>query len=88
MIKQYVKKPVVVEAVQYTGDNGDEVIAFFKDAINPTIVNNHFKVITIQTNKGLMVAEVGDFIIKDSDGKHYYPCKPDIFEKTYEEIIQ
>lgn len=47
--------------------------------------NNKPHVHTI--HKGQIVnLEVGDWIIPESDGVHYYPCKPDIFEKTYEKV--
>ena len=41
--------------------------------------------IKIKTLKGEMLASIGDFIIKGVDGE-FYPCKPDIFQKTYEEV--
>jgi hypothetical protein len=34
----------------------------------------------------MVLLEVGDYIIPEPDGEHYYPCKPDIFEKTYERV--
>lgn len=41
----------------------------------------------VHTNKDQMVnLEVGDWIIPEPDGKHYYPCKPDIFEATYDKV--
>jgi hypothetical protein len=85
MIKQYVKKPVIVNAVQYTGDNDDEVTTFFDSKNKTAMVNNHFKSVTMETNKGIMMAEIGDFIIKDFDGE-LYTCKNGVFENTYEEI--
>ena len=42
-------------------------------------------VLKIETLEGVMNASVGDYIIKGVNGE-YYPCKPDIFEKTYEEV--
>lgn len=39
----------------------------------------------IKTLEGVMTADIGDYIIKGVNGE-FYPCKPDIFEKTYEEV--
>ena len=77
--KRYRKKPVVIEAIQWTGDNWfqiDEFVGFDCDT-HPRISQ-----ITIPTKEGDMVASVGDWIIKGIKGE-FYPCKPDIFEKTY-----
>lgn len=43
--------------------------------------------IKIETLKGTMKASVGDYIIKGVNGE-FYPCKPDIFAKTYEEVTE
>lgn len=77
------KKPVVIEAEQFTLKNKDRAFHFITcncaaswDAIgNPTI--------QIQTIEGVMTAQLGDWIIKGIKGE-FYPCKPDIFEATYE----
>jgi hypothetical protein len=72
------KKPVVIEAVQWAGDNLSEIQAFYKpDSI---LVGNQ---IHIHTLEGTMRADVGDWIIRGVSGE-FYPCKPDIFVKTYE----
>ena len=47
--------------------------------------SSYHKGITISTLEGNMIASAGDFIIKGVDGE-FYPCKPDIFQKTYEEV--
>lgn len=82
---KYRKKPVVVEAVRWTGDNIDEIIDFctvaYLDADNP---RNEVE-LHIRTLEGGMVANDGDYIIKGVQGE-FYPCKPDIFEKTYEPV--
>lgn len=82
MIKKYVKKPIEVEAVQWTGDNTDEIDEFTNRQIYENIYKN---CILIETLEGDMEALPGDYIIKDANGE-FYPCKPDVFEKTYEEI--
>jgi len=77
------KKPVVIEAVQFTADNSSFcAIGTFCPMAK---FNNNSKgpYATIPTLEGTMVAAVGDWIIKGVKGE-FYPCKPDIFEITYE----
>lgn len=83
MIQKFRKKPVVIETIQWTGTekSSHEVIKFCEQAFW-SIPSN---VITIDTLEGTMQANIGDWIIKDVAGE-FYPCKPDIFEKTYEKI--
>jgi hypothetical protein len=79
---KYRKKPVVIEAMQWTGKNFDSLTLFcnkIKSAYIPT------GELTIETLEGNMTASVGDYIIKGVKGE-FYPCKPDIFEATYEEV--
>lgn len=84
---KYRKKPVVIEAVEYTGYNIVEVQQFvgkkldgdFYDAPN----HNATMSITIPTLEGDMKAIPGDYIIKGVKGE-FYPCKPDIFKQTYD----
>lgn len=79
----YRKKPVVVEAVQLIGGNDEGAFEDFA-ARHPEF---KFEVdddnITIDTLEGQMRADVGDWIICGVKGE-FYPCKPDIFEATYE----
>ncbi|CDL73666.1 hypothetical protein [Streptococcus pneumoniae] len=76
---KYRKKPVVVEAVQWNGNNHKEVIDFAENKIWFDALGN----IWIATLEGDMVAKKGDYIIKGVQGE-CYPCKPDIFAETYE----
>ena len=76
---QYRKKPVVVEAIQLSADNVEEVIAFCGDKIKSHPLTG----VVIETLEGNMIASEGDYIIKGVKGE-FYPCKPDIFEATYE----
>lgn len=78
---KYRKKPVVIEATRYTGENCKDIVTFAKGAKDWVRADKE-KVI-IQTLEGDMVANIGDYIIKGVNGE-FYPCKPDIFEKTYE----
>lgn len=87
MIKTFVKKPVEIHAVQWTGDNFDE-IADFVGAENLVCIGRCRDLdLNIYTLEGNHHAEVGDWIIRGIKGE-FYPCKPDIFEQTYEEVSQ
>lgn len=75
---KYRKKPVVIEAVQWVGDNLSEIQSFYKAP--GILVGDTIKIVTLE---GVMTANKGDWIIKGVRGE-YYPCKPDIFAATYE----
>lgn len=86
MPKRYRKRPVVIEAVQWTGDNLDELFKLEDFKLNYTYMNGNFdKVLGVYSLEGIMWASVGDYIIKGIKGE-FYPCKPDIFKETYEEV--
>jgi len=76
-VAKYRKRPVVIEALEYTGENGAEVGLFVGEADRNA--DNQF---LIHTLEGTMAADPGDFIIRGVNGE-FYPCKPDIFAKTY-----
>ena len=87
MIKQYRKKPVVIEAIEYTKSNRKQAWQFCKpdmsqDTIDSLLMNPMMPLF-IETLEGTMEAKYGDYIIKGVNGE-FYPCKPDIFAKTYE----
>lgn len=75
------KKPVVVEAVQWNGNNFDEVVELGGRIIRP----EGYTWLDIGTLEGTMRADLGDWIIKGVKGE-VYPCKPDIFAATYERV--
>ena len=81
MIKKYRKKPVTIEAIQWNGGNLSEI----RDFMRRTVVANGL-VLIIPTLEGNMHASLNDYIIKGINGE-FYPCKPDIFAKTYEEVM-
>lgn len=88
MAQQYRKKPVVVEAVRWTGTNTEEVGAFFgPDACSEwgDVEPREGEPILIETLEGNMTAQPGDWIIRGVAGE-LYPCKPDIFDATYEPV--
>ena len=82
---KYRKKPIIVEAVQRNGDNLEECLNFMSDNGFYDYGHNCNKEIVIKTLEGNIVASVNDYIIKGVSGE-FYPCKPNIFEKTYEEV--
>ena len=80
MVHKYVKKPVVISALRWTGDNILEMCNFTGRTGGELLKNDE---LYIDTLEGTMHASVGDYIVCGVDGE-FYPCKPDIFEKTYE----
>ena len=86
---KYIKKPVVIEAVQFLDDSETLlVIQEFMGNADLTINYRDFNdpKLKIETLEGIIDASLGDFIIKGIKGE-FYPCKPDIFELTYKQII-
>lgn len=84
MIKKFIKKPVEIQAVQWTGTNNDEIHDFI--GYFPKIICGSFgPYMIIKTLEGDHYAFINDWIIRGIKGE-FYPCKPDIFEKTYEEV--
>ena len=79
MIKRYRKKPIIIEAIQYDGMNQKEIYAFTKGYAFIKSTGQ----IAIHTLEGEMLVSILDYIIKGVNGE-FYPCKPDIFEKSYE----
>ena len=92
---KYRKKPVIIEAVQFNGFNKENGQVDLSE--RPEWLINEFgkkiiffdkrNTLTIKTLEGNMIANIGDWIIKGVKGE-YYPCKPDIFEQTYELVEQ
>jgi len=76
------KKPVIIEAMQFTGRNDKECLEFCPIARDPIDRKPN---LIIPTLEGEHLCSVGDFIIKGVKGE-FYPCKPDIFEATYEPV--
>jgi Protein of unknown function (DUF551) len=96
---KYRKKPVIIEAIQFNGNNHEEIISFTKgNAVHQKAVGSDeggnglpqlYEKLTITTiHQGQKVDLVaGDFVIPEADGVHFYPCKPDVFEKTYDSTV-
>lgn len=78
---KYKKKPVVIEAVQYKKGMKHKALKpayHYMEGKTPIGVG-------IKTLEGFMIVNEGDWIIKGVKGE-FYPCKPDIFEATYEKV--
>jgi hypothetical protein len=84
---KYRKKPVVIEAVQFTDGGIYPQIVKFCDGVKIEMqINDALECrLIIPTLEGDHVANQGDYIIKGVKGE-FYPCKPDIFEMTYEKV--
>ncbi len=79
---KYRKKPIVIEAFQWMMD---EVPNWWRDKSDEFTINVRSGSVFIPTLEGTHETKPGDFIIKGVRGE-LYPCKPDIFEMTYEEV--
>ena len=76
------KKPVVIEAMYFAEVRDGSIISAWCGGTNEASPH----AIDIPTLEGTMRANLGDWVIKGIKGE-FYPCKPDIFEATYEEVI-
>ena len=91
---KYRKKPVVIEAMQFDGTHAcaDKIISWVNEATGYLLSSGqtppilfYYGAMTIRTLEGEMSGDKGDWIIKGVKGE-FYPCKPDIFEMTYEPV--
>lgn len=85
---KYIKKPVVIEAMQFKSDMSVKDLNDLIDFIgmkNVVDIGRDNLYLIIRTLEGNMTASSGDYIIKGIRGE-YYPCKPDIFEETYDKV--
>jgi hypothetical protein len=84
---KYRKKPVIISAILWTGENFEELSKLGKETKREVIYEESDMSLKIKTLEGIMKADVGDYIIKGVKGE-LYPCKPDIFEATYERVAK
>ena len=98
MVKNYRKKPVVIQAIQLSWDNWSDICDFVLKGVFikgvfldektleelPEGQNSKTMGLKLKTLEGEMLAKQGDYIIKGVAGE-FYPCRADIFEKTYTE---
>ena len=81
----YVKKPVEIDAIQWDGENIEAISAFISD--NDVFhIDVQSEIICIKTLEGDIFARKGDWVIRGIKGE-FYPCKPDIFEATYDLVV-
>lgn len=80
---KYRKKPVVINAIEWTGSNKKEIDSFVPS-------DRHYyqddKDLIITTLEGPHFANIGDMIIQGVRGDDFYPCKSDIFKKSYDKV--
>ena len=81
MIKRYRKKSTIIEAVQWTGDNYDEI----QDFVDGECCLAIGSFLYVETLDGFEEVRKGDYIIKDIENE-FYLCKEGIFNRTYEEV--
>jgi hypothetical protein len=81
-VAQYKKKPVIIDAVQYRSNSDTDEVTKFTEG---KFIRNPNGLPYVKTLEGNMTVNNGDYIIKGVKGE-FYPCKPDIFEMTYEKV--
>ena len=81
-MQKFVKKPVVIEAIQYDGENIEAIENFVGKKLSTVMSSDVDVKLIIPTLEGYMKALKGDYIIKGIKGE-LYPCKPDVFKSTY-----
>lgn len=87
-MNQYRKKPVVIEAIQWMGNNLSECKSFLGDSFDSHVADrglNGRSELIVKTLEGQHIASKGDYLIRGVKGEHY-PCKPDIFLATYDKV--
>lgn len=89
------KKPVEIEAIQYNNINKEEIEEFVGHELRSLVDSYHYdlglpipptRYLFINTLEGEMQVNPGDYVIKGVKGV-FYPCKPDIFEATYDKVV-
>ena len=81
-MQKFVKKPVVIEAIQYNGINITEIESFVGAKLPTVWLSVEDTQLIIPTLEGDMKVSKGDYVIKGIKGE-FYPCKPDVFKSTY-----
>ncbi|MBN7552976.1 hypothetical protein [Mycobacteroides abscessus] len=82
-VGRFRKRPVEVEAIEYLGNNNHELASWCGGRL--IALGQGFWKIEIPTLEGPVTASPGDWIIRGVAGE-FYPCKPDVFAKTYEAV--
>lgn len=90
-MRKYRKKPIEIEAIQFTNENKD-IVYSWATSLQQNVQHgweNGKPCLLIPTLEGEMICSLGDYLIKEpfpTDWRKLYPCKPSIFENTYELI--
>lgn len=97
MIQKARKNPIIIDFIKYDGSNSDEILEFVKECgkfesnVGSSSDGNgglqSYSKLKIMTKEGEMLVSEGDMVIKEpfsTDYRKFYPCKPDIFAKTYQ----
>ena len=79
---RYRKRPIVIEAIK-NNHNPEELAAFLQGSADRCLYRPELEIVVINTLEGVIEAYTGDWIIRGIAGE-IYPCRPDIFERTYE----
>ena len=86
MIMKFRKKPVEIDAMNWDGSNIDGILLFCEGFAHYQLMVSGVSKMVISTKEGDMIATIGDWIIKGVKGE-FYPCKPDIFDMTYDAVV-
>jgi hypothetical protein len=92
-IQKFRKKPVVIEAMKFTDENKDMVYSWARE-IQQNVTHSWEDgkpCLLVPTLEGEMTCSLGDYLIKEpfpTDWRKLYPCKPTIFENTYEKVSE
>ena len=81
-VRRYRKRPVVIEAMIFDGGNGWAIVQWTNGAASLDS-SGAPRILTLE---GEMAVGAGDFVIKGVQGE-FYPCKPEIFAATYEQVL-
>ena len=79
----YMKRPIVIDAIQYTGENAEEISVWSNRAVNGGLAHKAYLI--VDTKEGTMRCPIGGYVICGVAGE-FYPCDEDIFAITYKRV--
>lgn len=85
---RYRKRPVEVDAIQWTGQNLGDVQAFGSGAVGIGTLDGGALPLWVIKSAATCRVERGDWIIRETDGSGFYPCAGDVFAATYEPVLE
>lgn len=89
-MKKFKSKAIEIEAIQWNGENTQEIIGLDPAYFNHRAKTQHHRStekLMVKSAHGFVEVSVGDWIIKEPQGAGFYPCNKVLFEKRYEEIV-